>query len=344
MVFTSRHLVALVLLSAAFLANDALAGDRVRLEIAVEEHVPITARQEWLGRLSGAGIEGFRIRSARPGDETKIDRQGTADAPSYAVTGIITSDNVLVLPGARFTTSQMGPLANWLRDLSEMGPPDQRPAKAAFGLDVKDFERLQTDLASPLGFNTAGVSRADVIRQAAKTMSTPLVADPRLAGPLSEDMVAEDLSTLSRGTALAYVLRSPGLCLVPGGSSGNVSLSIVQAKPDMQIWPIGWDPKKSDRDLKPDMYELLPVNVSGVSVTTVLGAVAKRLEMPILLDHNAMARHGIEPDKVIAELKPSRSTYSIMLRKVLFQARLKGELRLDDADRPFMWVTSLKPI
>jgi hypothetical protein len=211
-------------------------------------------------------------------------------------------------------------------------------------LDAKDFARLQADLAPPLGFNTQGVSRADVIRQVAKGMSTPLVADPRLAESLSKDLVAEDLSTLSRGTALAYVLRSPGLCLVPGGVSGRVSLSIVEAKPDLQIWPIGWEPKKPARDVKPDMFELLPVNVSGVSVTTVLDAVGKRLEMPILLDHNALARHGIEPDKVIAELKPSRSTYSIMLRQVLFQARLKGELRVDDADRPFMWVTSLKPI
>lgn len=337
-----RLLLTLLLLNA--ISHGALAGDRVELDLAVEERVAITGRQEWLQRLSQAGIEKFRIRSARSGDVPNIDRRGTEESPHYVITGIITADNTLVVPGARFHASQMGQLEAWLRDLSELGPPDERPAKSAFGLAPKDFERLQADLSPQLGFNTTGVSRADVIRQAAKGMSTRLVADRRLAEPLSRDMVAEDLSTLSRGTALAYVLRSPGLCLVPSNESGRVSLSIVEARPDMQIWPIGWEPKKPDRDVKPELYEMRPVNVSGVSVTTVLDAIAKLLEMPILLDHNAMARHGLEPDEVIVQLPSSRSTYSIVLRKVLFQGRLKSELRLDDADRPFLWVTSVKPL
>ncbi len=339
----TRHSFTLLLLTAALLSDTCVAGGRVQLELAVEQRVPITARQEWLQRLARAGVEGFRIRSARPGDETNIDRRGTAEAPIYAVTGIITSDDVLVVPGARFRASEVGQFATWLRDLSEMGPPDERPAKTAFGLNAKDLARLQADLAPPLGFETAGISRAEVIRRAAKGMATPLVVtDPRLEQPLSNDIVAEELSTLSRGTALAYVLRSPGLCLVPGGNSGSVSLSIVEARPDMQIWPIGWEPEKPARDVKPEMYELRNVNVSGVPVTTVIDAVAKVLEMPILLDHNAVARHGLAPDKVIARLPSSRLTYSRVLRTVLLQARLKGELRVDDGDRPFFWATSLK--
>jgi hypothetical protein len=339
---TARHFTALLLLQAFSLSSAAQAGNRVDLELAVEERVPITGRQEWLRRLSQAGVEGFRIRSAHLGDEPKVQRRGTAEAPSYAVTGIITSDNILVVPGARFQASQVSQFAAWLRDLSEMGPVDERPAKAAFGLTVEDLERLQADLAPPLGFNTAGMSRADVIRQAAKKMATPLAADPRLAEPLSKDVVAEDLSTLSRGTALAYVLRSPGLCLVPRAEPGRVSLSIVEARSDMQIWPIGWEPEKPGREVKPEMFELLNVNVNGVPVTTALDAIAKRLELPILLDHNAVARFGLEPDKAIVKLPPSRWTYSATLSKALFQARLKSELRIDDADRPFLWVTSLK--
>ncbi len=339
-----RPFLVLLLLSTSVASPGALAGDRVELELAVEKRVAITGQQEWLRRLSQAGIENFRIRSARSGDVPNIDRRGTEDSPLYAVTGIITPDSMLVVPGARFRASQMGQFGAWLRELSELGPPDERPTKSAFGLNAMDFEQLQSDLSPPLGVNTTGVSRADVIRQVAKRMSTPLAADSRLADPLSKDIVAEDLSTLSRGTALAYVLRSPGLCLVPSGESGRVSLSIVEARPDMQIWPIGWEPEKPGRDVKPELYEMRPVNVSGVSVTTVLDAIAKLLELPILLDHNALARHGLEPEKVIVQLPSSRSTYSIVLRKVLFQARLKSELRVDDADRPFLWVTSLKPI
>ena len=341
---TIRPFMILLVLAAALFSNSVRAADRVHLTLAVEERVAITERQEWLRRLSQAGIANFRIRSSRTGDVPNIDRRGTEDAPTYAVTGIITPDGVLVVPGARFRASQMGQFSTWLEDLAEMGPADERPAQGAFGLNLQDFERLQADLAPPVGFDTTGLSRTEVIRRLAKTMSTPLTADSRLAEPLSKDLVGEDLSALSRGTALAYVLRSPGLCLVPASQSGRVTLSIVEARPNLQIWPIGWEPEKDGKDVMPKLYEMRPVNVSGVSVTTVLNAIAKQLKIPVLLDHNAIARYNLDPDKVIVKLPSSRSTYSLVLRKTLFQARLKRELRVDDADRPFLWITSVKPI
>ena len=40
----------------------------------------------------------------------------------------------------------------------------------------------------------------------------------------------------------------------------------------------------------------------------------------------------------------SRTTYSIALRKMLFKAGLKFEVRVDEAGKPFLWVTTLKPV
>ena len=322
----------------------AMAGGRVELELAAEERMAINGRQQWLARLSQAGVENFRIRSATTGERPKIDVHGTQDSPIYKVTGILTASDELHLPGIRFRATQLGQLAGWIRDLAENGPHDQRPATTAFGLTEQDFARLQADMAPMVGFDTQGISRTEFIRGVAKSMVTPLVADPQLAGPLSDDKVAEQLSNLSRGTALAYVLRPHGLCLVPQVSGGKLSLAIVRAQADMQIWPIGWEPKKPARDVQPDLYEFLNVNVAGVTLPKVLEVVSSRLEMPILLDHNAMARHGIEPESVMITLPPKRSTYSIMLRQALFKARLKGELRVDEADRPFYWVTTVKPL
>ncbi len=334
----------LVLFPAGLLPAIAQASGRVEVELAVEERVAITARQEWLERLARAGVQGFRIRSAHPGDSPNIDRRGTAESPVYAVTGIITSENILVVPGARFRASEVSQFATWLRDLAEQGPPDERPAKGEFGLNAEDFKRLHTDLAPPLGFDTTGRSRADVIRQAARTMATRMVANPALAEPLAKDVIAEDLSKVSRGTALAYVLRSAGLCLVPSNDSGQVSLSIVEARPGLKIWPIGWKPEKHAKDIRPEMFRLRNVNVSGVSVLTALDAIAKRLDLPVLLDHNAVARFGLEPDKTIVQMTPSRLTFLSALRTILGQAGLKSELRLDEGDQPFLWVTSRKEL
>jgi len=81
-----------------------------------------------------------------------------------------------------------------------------------------------------------------------------------------------------------------------------------------------------------------------VPVTTVLEAIAKRLKLPVLLDHSALARHGIEPDKKKVNSPQSRTTSNQLLRKVLSQAGLKSEVRLDEAGKPFLWVTTVKPL
>ena len=39
-----------------------------------------------------------------------------------------------------------------------------------------------------------------------------------------------------------------------------------------------------------------------------------------------------------------RTSYSIALRKMLFQAGLKFEVRVDEAGKPFLWVSSVKPV
>ena len=36
-------------------------------------------------------------------------------------------------------------------------------------------------------------------------------------------------------------------------------------------------------------------------------------------------------------------SYSQVLRKILSQAKLRYELRVDDADKPFLWITTVKP-
>ena len=73
-------------------------------------------------------------------------------------------------------------------------------------------------------------------------------------------------------------------------------------------------------------------------------AIGARLKVPLLLDHNALARYGIEPDKVNVSVPRGKTTHSLILQKILFQARLKSELRVDEAGTPFLWITSLKAL
>ena len=178
----------------------------------------------------------------------------------------------------------------------------------------------------------------------ARQLSVPLRIDAKSTAALREDKVGEELLSLSCGTSLAYVLRPMGLCLVPRAAGGRVHLDVVRARPDLEIWPVGWESDKPRRDVVPALFEFHNVNVQNVSVTVALEAIGKRLKLPVLIDHNALARHGIEPAKLLVSHPASRTTYSMALRKLLFQARLKSEIRVDESDQPFLWITTVKPV
>ena len=74
-----------------------------------------------------------------------------------------------------------------------------------------------------------------------------------------------------------------------------------------------------------------------------LAAIEGRLKVPFLYDRNAMALYEIDPAAVEASVPEKRMSYSLVLRRVLSQAKLEYELRVDEADKPFVWITSIKP-
>jgi hypothetical protein len=340
--------VALIVSMAAVSGPVAAAGGRVELELVTGQRVPVTAQQQWLRLLAQAGVSNLRIRAQRPSDATRIDVRGTETAAVYVVTGLITSSNEVVVPGERFKPTEAARLARWLDDLARLGPPQQRPVKSAFGLTATELEQVHEDLARPLGFSSQGVSRAEVVEGITRRLRLPL----RSAAPAvlaiaddKDDKLVEELSSLTCGTALAYVLRPLGLCLVPRESAqGGPEYAIVQAAANLEAWPVGFEPGRPKPDILPTMYESLNVNIEGVTVAKVLEAVGARLKVPILPDYNAMARHGIDPEKVFVSLPRGRMTYSLVLRRVLSQARLKSELRVDEAGTPLLWITTVKPI
>jgi hypothetical protein len=315
----------------------------VQLEIATEQRVSLTAQQEWAKRLGTAGIANVRLRSAHDGEEPVIHSEGSGPTAVHRVLGILTPDEVLVLPGRRFRVTEVRQLIQWLDDLARKGPDERQAPKTAFGMELEQFKKLHDELSKPVGFSTAGVSRQEVIRQIAQQSSLPIAGVPDAKSAGDDDKVVEELSSVSCGTALAYVLRPLGMCLVPQPANGRTTLAIVGSG-SKEIWPIGWPLDKTQDKTLPTMFEFLNTNVQGVPVTKVVDAVRKRLEVPALWDYSAMARYGIEPEQAIVSVPQGRMSYSLLLRKALFQAKLKSEIRIDEAGKPLLWITTQKPL
>ena len=331
-------LVALLLTSLA--PNHLAAAGRVQLELLGEAATEAMAFQEWGQVLSKAGIQNVRFRTTESTDQVGVHVQEGQGSPLYVVTGVVVSRDELRLPGGRFRRSEGGRRKQWLEDLAEQGPADRRPARGSFGLTGEQFEKVREELAKPVGFSTRGMSRSQAVEKLGRQLNVPPAMDPAVAEAIGDDKVEEELQDLSCGTSLACLVRPAGLCLV----ARQAGLAVVKARPELEVWPVGWQPDKPPKDVLPALFDFLNVNLDRVPATRAMEAIGQRLKTPVLWDHNAMARHGIDPATAVGTLPRTRTTYSLALRKFLFQAGLKFEVRVDEAGNPLLWITTVKPV
>jgi len=335
----------LVLAASCCWASAAHAKPQVTLELLTRPGLPLTASQEWHRALSGLGVASLQIRPAGTRDEMGISQQGSKSAPSYKVIGIISSDNVLHVPGGNFKPGDTAKLRKWLENLSDEGAEGVTAARSAFGMIPRQLEQVQDDLKRPVDFSTKGMPTAKAVRKIATQLKFPLTIDEAAGLELAKVEVDDELTGLSSGTALALMLRPAGLVLVPERAAGaEFGYRIAKSQAGQEAWPAGWKPKKRPNEMLGELFEFLNVEIpQDIPVPEVLEAIQARLKVPFLFDHNALALHGIDPAKATANELNKRLTYSQVLNKVLTQARLKYELRVDEADKPFLWISTVKP-
>ena len=152
-----------------------------------------------MGASPGPGRGGERPHAVgTDSDKPDIDVQGTAN-PTYIVTGILDTQERIVVPGGRFARGDAKQLAAWLDDLAKNGPPNKRPRKSAFGLTAAQLQQVHDDLSKPVGFSTLGMGRNEAVEKIGRQLSLPLHSD----GALGDEKIEEDLADLSCGTALA---------------------------------------------------------------------------------------------------------------------------------------------
>jgi hypothetical protein len=260
------------------------------------------------------------------------------------VLGIIRTDNQLYLPGGRFRLQDHAGLQRWLRDLpaGSTANRDQRSSNE-FGLSdqalVEVFDRLTVRVRQP----TKGQSASRVIQQIGRDLTLPLQIDRTVDNRLrSNERVIDELSGLSSGTALAAVLRPLGLALVPKDSTGTIRLEVTSARTAKHAWPIGWTSEKPARDVLPKLFEFLEVEIAKTPLDQALAALQARLQVPFLVDHNALARQQIDLKQIQVNFPAKRSFYQRILDRALYQASLEAEVRVDEAEQPFLWISPIR--
>jgi hypothetical protein len=213
----------------------------------------------------------------------------------------------------------------------------------AFGLTPSQIEQVLADLKQPVGFSTLGLTASDAVAKISRRLRLPLKIEAGAGGELTRLKVADELKDLTCGTALAAIVRPAGLVLIPRREGMTTGYRITRPAKGQDMWSVGWPLKKRAADELPVLFEMLNVEIADIPVSEALEAIQGRLGAPLIFDRAAIALHGADPTTAPAEVPAKRMSYSQVLGKILFQAKLRYEVRIDDADKPFLWVTTVKP-
>jgi len=334
---------ALVVVAIALLpASTALAEPSVRLEVFTDAGTPPAYTYKWLEQLKAVDFDGVRIRSGRGSDKVQMVNVGSDAAPSYQVTGRLTGDNVLYLPGGRFSLGDRGRISAWLEQIRQ--GESGGGGKQAFGLTSEELVEVHEGLATGVSFETKEITPKEAVRGISRTIALQIEIDPTVMDAFATDeKVYDELEGVGCGTALAAILRPLGMVFAPRkNSAGKIQLHITDFRKAEESWPVGWPPEEKERDIAPKLFEFLPVTINNVALSDAMTAIGARMEMPMLYDHNAMARHGIDPTKVPVSIPSGRTYYKKVIDRVLFQGKLRAEVRIDESGSPLLWISTIK--
>lgn len=339
-----RTLTVAFCLALIALATPLHAKPSVTLEVVTEQGVPPQSQQKWLATLKDCGFDSLRIRTGELGDKVDMEVRGEGDTATYRVVGLLSATGTLHLPaGGRFGPNDRAAISAWVDKLKAGGAEGLTDKPAAFGFNSKELVALHDKLAVPVGFSTKGQNAKAMIEKLVRQLPVPVTASAQARMAMQTDeVIGDELVTISSGTGLAAMVRPLGLVIVPRKGAAGPELALLDVRETMESWPVGWPSEKPDREVAPKLFEFLNAEFTDVALPEALGALEKRLEMPYLFDHNSLARQRIDPAAVKVSLPEGKTFYKKILDRVLGQAKLVMEVRVDEAGKPFLWISTLK--
>ena len=334
----------LCLFLSLFAASTLHAAGRIELELVTEADFPPLEVSKWYQELTKLNFSNLKIRRAQIGDRTETLTQGSKDNPIYRVKGILTNEGKMVVLGGSFSLHDRSKIQAWMTELATYGPQGSPEGKPLFGLNISQFETVRKDLSVKVSSNTKGVKRRDAFAAIQSKLTLPLQLDPTAEKAFADsDQVEIELRGVTAGTSLAYLLRPIGLAMRPQRMpNGDLRYVVSASKNIDDPWPVGWPLAKSRKEVAPRLFEFIDVEIEPIPLSQALPVLQERLEIPFLLDRNNLVRYEVNIDEIKVDFPAKRSTYSLILSRLLTQARLTSEVRADEGGQPFVWITTFK--
>ncbi|MEC7977777.1 MAG: hypothetical protein VX189_02510 [Planctomycetota bacterium] len=316
----------------------------VRLELIMGPGFEPADAHQWLRVLGKSKADDIKIRRVNATDRVEIKNRGTESRPVYVVYGELLGTQTLRVPGSTFRMTQMEGLASWVKELRENGIEGVLEEKLAFGLTSRELLGLHEDLSTRVEDSTQGQETALVVKKLTELISTPVNFSSAAKRAFSkQNRVSEEYQDVSVGTSLAAILRPLGLVAeISKSPDGKTVMQIVGSQDADEFWPIGWPVENNPDQVAPELSERIKVEINDFTLKPTLDAIESKLGLRFFYDQNTLADLGIDLTAVKVSYEHESAPYRNILRRVLSQSRpgMTYEVRMDENDVPFLWITS----
>lgn len=343
----SRHVLQTWFWSAVgslLLAGRLAAALPIDLEVAAQGDAPFGAIQAWHAVLAQMDLAHIRLRGARGGDEPSVEVRGQGDAATYVVVGLINRRDELVLPGGKFGQGDRAALREYFQNLPQR-LAEERVERGRFGLTLEQFDAIFADLSRVVDEPTLDGAPHELVAALTKDFAINVLGDAQTKMALREAApFAAQMRGLTAGTVLAAVFRSAGLQFAPEVDGARPpALRVTPLDPQREHWPVGWRPLGSPRQVAPAMYRVTNIEIENFTLAKALEALAPHMDAPLVLDQRTLAVRNLDPATAAVRFPRTKTFVRRAVDSILSQSKLAGELRVDEAGRPFYWITQFGP-
>lgn len=275
------------------------------------------------------------------GPDLKEKMVGTS-LREITVIGIVAKDGALEFTGHRFQEHDRDALKVWLRELKTYGSQGEPTGKPFWGLTDTQFKDLHKQLSAPVLKEFKDITPAQYQVMLQLPPSYPLVFEA-VNRRQWEERGATTLAPkgFSKGCLLARGLREAGLGFYPRRTpTGEIELAVVDLAEQSVVWPVGWAPTDGEYKLAPSLFDPVTLEEAELPLGEFLVQVREVAKIPLFVDLYALQRDGIKPDTATVKIPGKRTVYNMAVQAALFKLKLRGDLLVDEAGHPFVWVTS----
>ncbi len=335
----------------------------IRVEILTQGIDAGPNPQRWGQAFAEIGITS-RIRQGTQEDVPLVTEELDGQVRRINVIGTLDGQGRLQFPDVSFTLADQLEFRNWFAELERFGIQGNPDGQTNWGLDDAQLVELLRHLAQPITAEVSGLPLRQVLNELPLAAEMELRAfDSSASGAvgspdgattievfqagLDENAIVQlEVQGLSLGTGLAILLSQQGLGFQPlRNPDGTTDLQIIPLGGDREPWPVGWPiGDETPRDqLFPTLFEFFPINIEDVSLSQTLEVISERSKVLILVDDRLCVAEEIDLSMIRVTVVERQSAWGLVIRRVVTQAMLTFDYRLDEADRPFVWVYPFVP-